>query len=318
MSRPPKSDAPRPFIKWAGGKTQLLPQFELLYPPASRVGRYVEPFLGSGAVFFRVLSLLRPAEALLADSNEELVNCYRAIRDEIEKVIHRLRRHRSAHCREYYYRIRAQVPTRLSDAARAARLIYLNKTCFNGLYRVNRRGGFNVPMGRYKNPPILDAENLRAVSASLQGVEIKRAHFRETPGYAREGDFIYLDPPYHPISRTSSFTSYTEGAFREADQRQLADVYTALHRMGCHVMLSNSDSALIHRLYRGFTVVKVQARRSINSKSTGRGVIPEVVVMNYRSESCRGLTGAITGTAERPVAGRRSFLRSGGSPLPRS
>jgi DNA adenine methylase len=170
----------------------------------------------------------------------------------------------------------------MAPPSRAARLIYLNKTCFNGLYRVNRGGGFNVPMGRYKNPPILDEENLRAVSASLAGIRIRAAHFRETLEYARAGDFVYFDPPYHPISKTAFFTSYTQGAFGSADQEELAGVYAKLAKRGCLVMLSNSDCPFIRDLYRGFDVRTVMARRSINSNAGRRGKIGEVVVLSYK------------------------------------
>lgn len=286
---PSSAASPRPFIKWAGGKTQLLAQFESLYPRAGEVRRFIEPFVGSGAVFFDVRERLRPGQMILADGSEELINAWLVVRDDVRSLIRLLRRHRRLHSEEHYYRIRSQRPARLSPAARAARLIYLNKTCFNGLYRVNSRGEFNVPMGRYVDPPILDEKNLRAASAALRGVELKVAHFRETLKYARAGDFVYFDPPYQPLSATSSFTSYSvhDGklGFGEDDQRELAQVYAALDSRGCRVMLSNSDSPLTRRLYRAFDLRKVRARRSINSKSERRGAIHEVVVLNYRSAS---------------------------------
>jgi DNA adenine methylase len=274
--------AARPFLKWAGGKTQLLNQFAPLYPRASEARRFLEPFVGSGAVFFHVLRLLNPHTSILADGNAELIEAYRAIQGEVDAVIRLLRKHKAAHSRAHYYAVRARNPRRMAPAARAARLIYLNRTCFNGLYRVNSGGGFNVPMGRYKDPPILDEENLRAVSASLAGVRIRAAHFRETLEYARAGDFVYFDPPYHPISRTAFFTSYTQGAFGAADQEELAGVFARLAKRGCLVMLSNSDCPFIRGLYRGFDVRTVMARRSINSNAGRRGKIPEVVVLSYR------------------------------------
>lgn len=311
MPAPPtRSDRPRPFLKWAGGKTQLLAQFEALYPPAMDVRRYLEPFVGSGAVFFQVRDLLRPKEVILADSNQDLVQVYRSVRDEVEEVIRRLRHHRSRHSREHYYRVRALGPRRLSSAGRAARLIYLNKTCFNGLFRVNRAGKFNVPMGRYRNPPILDEENLRAASASLQKVELKVAHFRKTLDYARAGDFIYFDPPYHPVSATSYFTSYTSGSFQLSDQAELADVYRELHRRGCLLMLSNSECTAIRRLYERspeFSVVPVSARRSINSNAGKRGRVSELAVLNYRP--ARGRTIQPASVARGSTRGRRSSRR---------
>lgn len=249
------------------------------------MGRYIEPFVGSGAVFFDLRSRVRLRRVHLADGNEELINLYRCVRDDVEGVIRRLSRHRSLHSEEHFYDVRARDPRRLSDAARAARVIYLNRTCFNGLYRVNRDGRFNVPMGRYENPKILDAVALRAASAALRGVTLKCAHFRKTLDVARKGDFVYFDPPYHPISETSRFTAYAacdgRASFGEKDQKELARVYTRLARRGCRVMLSNSDSPLTRRLYRRFRICGVKARRSINSRSDRRGVIGEIVVINY-------------------------------------
>jgi DNA adenine methylase len=280
-----RSDLARPFLKWAGGKTQLLPRFQALYPPAGRARRYIEPFVGSAAVFFQVRRLLRPEEIILADGNEELVNVYREIQGSVGKVIRLLSEHRRLHSKEHYYRIRSLRPGDLSPAGRAARFIYLNKTCFNGLYRVNSRGGFNVPMGSYRDPPILDAENLRNVARSLEGVELKVARFHETLGHARAGDFIYFDPPYQPVSETSRFTSYTRDSFGPSDQEELAEVFAALSRRGCMVMLSNSDCAFIRGLYRDFAIHAVPARRSINSKGDRRGPVSEVVVLNYEAPS---------------------------------
>jgi DNA adenine methylase len=275
---------PRPFLKWAGGKGQLLSRFAPLYPDAGRAGlrRYAEPFLGSGAVLFHVQRLLRPASVLLADTNEDLIEVYRGVRDAPEAVIALLAAHRAAHARGHYYEVRALDPSRLDLAERAARFIYLNKTCYNGLYRQNSRGRFNVPMGRYVKPPILDADNLRAVSAALAGAELRVAHFRQTLDYARRGDFLYLDPPYDPLTATASFTSYTRRPFGAPDQEELADVYATLSRLGCRLMLSNSDTPLIRSLYRGFDIRGVLARRSINSRADRRGPVREVVVLNYR------------------------------------
>jgi DNA adenine methylase len=274
---------PRPFLKWAGGKTQLLGQLERLYPPRERFTRYIEPFVGGGAVFFRVTTRLSPRHAILADTNAELINVYAAIKQDVEGVIRRLRRHGRLHGRMHYLETRAQDPALLSATARAARLIYLNKTCFNGLYRVNSRGQFNVPMGRYKNPSILDEDNLRAASAALRRVKLMTAGFEKILRYARALDFIYFDPPYHPISTTSSFTAYTQSSFKASDQRRLAEVFRELHHRGCVLMLSNSNASLILDLYRdpAFHVELVSAARSINSRADRRGRIPEVVVTNY-------------------------------------
>ncbi len=289
MRKPGEIGVPRPFLKWAGGKTQLLSQFQALYPHPRSIRRYIEPFVGSGAVFFKIRRLTDPREVLLADNNEELITVYVAVRDHVEEVIEALRRHKALHSKEHYYKVRAQNPGRMSPTARAGRLIYLNKTCFNGLYRVNSKGGFNVPMGRYQDPPILDAENLRAAGRALKRVGLKTAHFRETLDAARKGDFIYFDPPYHPLSKTSFFTSYTQGAFTSSDQEDLAEVYSILAGRGCRVMLSNSDCPFIRSLYEGFDIRSVSARRNINSKAEKRGRIGEVVVLNYEPAGAKDL-----------------------------
>jgi DNA adenine methylase len=283
MPRGKKNDLPRPFLKWAGGKTQLLPQFAALYPDARLVKRYLEPFVGSGAVFFHVKRILQPGVVVLADGNEEIINVYLAVQNHVEDVIGHLRVHQRFHSKDYYYRIRRGNPRRFSDPGRAARFIYLNKTCFNGLYRLNSRGQFNVPMGDYKKPAILDEENLRAVSASLRGVRLRTAHFAETLDYARSGDFIYFDPPYDPLSATSRFTSYTQSPFGDSEQEELARVFHELSDRGCFVMLSNNATTLTSRIYARFAMRthRVSAKRSINSKGDRRGPIQEIVVLNY-------------------------------------
>ena len=271
-----------PFLKWAGGKGQLLAQFEALYPPADEVERYLEPFVGAGAVYFHVRELLSPRKVFLSDTNAELINVWKCLQDDVDAVLGHLEHHRARHSHDYYYTVRAQDADALAPAARAARLIYLNRTCFNGLYRVNSRGLFNVPVGRYKNPRIVDAENLRGVAEALRGATIKVAHFRDTLKVAKRGDFVYFDPPYDPVSETASFTSYTEGSFGRKDQEELAQVYAELSRRGCKVMLSNSDTAFVRKLHRSFDVrTNVMARRSINSRADKRGLVREVVVLNY-------------------------------------
>lgn len=267
----------RPFIKWAGGKTQLLESFQPLYP--RHVERYIEPFLGGGAVYFQVKALLGPAHAVLCDNNADLIETFTAVRDQVNEVIKGLRRHKEKHSQEHFYEVRGQQPG--SPAARAARLIYLNKTCFNGLYRVNSRGLFNVPFGKYKSPKILDEEALRAASHFLTGADLRVHDFRRLPEIAQAGDFLYFDPPYHPVSQTANFTSYTSDSFGEKDQRDLAQVYAQLHERGCQLMLSNSDTPLVHELYASFHIRSLSARRLINSRKEGRGPVTEVVVCNY-------------------------------------
>jgi DNA adenine methylase len=275
----PTGPAARPFLKWAGGKQQLLAELARFYPPPQAGQAYHEPFLGSGAVFFHARANLRPGRALLSDSNRELINAWKAVQRQVEAVIRALDAHRRAHSEAHFYEVREQDPAALgSPAARAARFIYLNKTCFNGLYRVNSRGLFNVPMGSYRKPAILDADRLRAASAALAGAELRAGPFTGVLARAQPGDFVYFDPPYVPVSSTAYFTAYTEGLFGPDDQRRLADVFRELAARGCHVLLSNSDTAEVERLYAGFTIERVRARRNINSRSDRRGAVNELVV----------------------------------------
>jgi DNA adenine methylase len=272
----------RPFLKWAGGKQQLLAHFAHLYPPSEGLGAYHEPFLGGAAVFFHVKDRLAPPRAVLSDGNVELINAFVAVRDQLDAVVAELKRHDSRHCPDYFYEVRDQVPAELSGpAARAARFIYLNKTCFNGLYRVNSRGLFNVPIGSYANPGILQRERLRRASAELAGVELEASPFTAVLDRARAGDFVYFDPPYVPVSSTSHFTAYTEGEFGPQEQRLLAGVYRVLADRGCKVMLSNSDTPFVRALYEGFDMHQLLARRQINSNGDARGHVGELVVLNY-------------------------------------
>lgn len=267
----------RPFVKWAGGKGGLCAQYEALGMFPSRYGRYFEPFAGGGAVFFH----LRPERALLSDSNEELMNAYRVVRERVEELIAQLVAHKRAHSKEYFYKVRRQNPEVMSDIDRAARFIYLNKTCYNGLYRVNRKGQFNVPYGDYTDAAVLDPDNLRAASRALQGVELRTGDFEECLTGAAKGDLVYLDPPYQPISKTSSFTGYTPGPFGVEEQQRLARVFRDLSERGCLVMESNSHAGLVKELYKGFHITAVKAPRAINCKGDGRGKITEFVITNY-------------------------------------
>lgn len=260
-------------MKWAGGKTQLLGELCSRLP--SSYGRYFEPFSGSAALFFR----LQPTTATLADANEELIHCFRVARDRVGELIADLGTHENDP--EYFYSVRALDPGGLDDVGRASRFIYLNRTCFNGLYRVNRRGQFNTPFGAYKNPRICNADNLRAASAALQGVDLWDCDYRDALTVAEAGDFVYLDPPYVPVSLYSDFKRYTKEQFREDDQVDLAGVFRDLGARGCLVMLSNSSAPLVHELYSDFNVEVVQARRMINSNPGGRGCVDEVIVRNY-------------------------------------
>jgi DNA adenine methylase len=272
----------KPFLKWAGGKQQLLQQFESLFP--TDFERYIEPFIGGGAVYFHLWNTQRvDGEALLFDINSELVNTYRIVRDKPEYLIEVLKTHKHRHSREYYYHVRNldRNGKQLNDIERAARILYLNKTCFNGLFRVNSKGQFNVPIGSYKNPRILDEELLRAASLALQQAIVEVRDFRSIVDLAQAGDFFYFDPPYDPVSKTASFTSYTTDSFGNEDQSKLADVFQRLTNKGCLCMLSNSHTEQVLDLYRHFRIEIVTANRAINSDPQKRGGVLEVVVLNY-------------------------------------
>ncbi len=269
------------FLKWAGGKLQLIEQFKNLFP--HNFNNYYEPFIGSGAVFFYLKSKLKLNKVFLSDANEELINCFVAVRDKPSELIEMLSNHQRKHSKEYYYAVRSIECDRLDSVNKAARLIYLNKTCFNGLYRVNSKGQFNVPMGDYENPCIFDKNTLYQASQLLQGVHLRVMTFEKVLNFAQKDDFIYLDPPYIPLSKTSSFTQYSKGSFSGKEQKCLSEVFRILDLRGCFVMLSNSDHALTRELYRDYekNIVIVRAKRMINSVGSKRGVINEVVVTNY-------------------------------------
>jgi DNA adenine methylase len=259
-----------PFLKWAGGKTQLLPVL-LNYIPA-HFDTYIEPFVGGGALFFE----LQPAKAVLADSNPELINCYAMVRDKVEDLIAVLSPY--PYFEEFYYAIRAETPE--DPVLRAARMIYLNRTCYNGLYRVNKQGQFNVPFGRYRNPLICDPERLRAASYALRNAELCGADYQETlRQYAKPGDFVYIDPPYHPVSKYSDFKRYTAEFFYIDDQRVLAKTARELTQQGCCVLVSNSYCDFILDIYNGCEVIEVSARRNINKDPQKRGKVKEVLVV---------------------------------------
>ena len=284
--KPLRSDLDaKPFVKWAGGKGQLLKQFESLFP--THFSRYVEPFVGGGAVFFHLNHRFITNGAILNDLNQELMNCYKAIRDQVDDLIEELYRHEPHKTEEsYFYEIREwdRKPdfSARGPIGQAARTMFLNRTCYNGLYRVNSKGQFNVPCGRYKNPRVCDEENLRAVNQALQGVELYSEDFEKCVGRAGRGDFVYLDPPYHPLSETASFTSYTKEDFTKDDQVRLAQVFHQLNERECQVMLSNSCTSFIRKLYDGYRQEKVTARRAINCRGDGRSSVSELVILNYR------------------------------------
>ena len=267
-------DAPvSPFIKWAGGKGQLLLQYKPLFPATFK--RYFEPFLGGGAVFFRI----KPRQAILSDINEELINAYAVIRDDVENLIDLLETHKND--KDYYYSIRRLTIGNSLPIDRASRFIFLNRTCYNGLYRVNTKGDFNVPFGRYKKPLIFNADNLRNVSKQIKNAEIISGDFETILTRAKKPDFIYLDPPYQPTSKTAHFTNYAQNGFGENEQQRLSEVFCNLSKLGCFLMLTNSDTSLVRELYADFNITLVNARRTINCKVNGRKNVKELVIRNY-------------------------------------
>lgn len=260
----------KPFVRWVGGKFQILEDILPLVPGA--FGRYFEPFVGGGALFFELHNQGRIKKAFLSDANAELMGAYQAVRDTLPQVLRHLKGHRSTS--EHYYKVRARDPIDPIYPSAAARFIYLNRTCFNGLYRVNKAGKFNVPFGKRKNVTI-DAENLQAVAKALRGVSLKAVSYQKaTVRRAKAGDFVYFDPPYDG----ASFTSYTPHGFGEEDQISLAYTFDALVARGVHVLLSNADTPRVRELYAKHKITEVQARRSVNSDGTGRGKVTELLI----------------------------------------
>lgn len=268
-------ELPRPFLKWAGGKSRLLPALSNRLPRG--FGTYFEPFLGGGALFFHLVARRGPQAAVLSDINSDLVDTYLGVRDKVDHVVDCLREHADRHRRDHYYQIRDQEMDGKDLAPRAARLIYLNRTCYNGLYRQSRRGRFNVPMGRYLKPTICDEPLLRAASAALAPVELLCAPFHQVLRRAAGGDLVYMDPPYIPVSATASFTSYHRDGFKEEDQRRLARLFKELAAARVHVLLSNSDTEMVHEIYAGLPCDKVKVARAINSRAGRRGGVGELI-----------------------------------------
>lgn len=267
------TDPARPFLKWAGGKRQLLPHIWKHIPGS--FGRYFEPFLGGGAVFFE----LQPGDAVLADSNVRLIKTYRAVRDNVEAVIALLEK--CPYDAAFYKEMLSLKVDTFDDVRTASWFIYMNKTGYNGLYRVNKSGKFNVPFGKLKNPTICDAANLRACAAALKGVELQHVDFAVTLQDARKGDFVYIDPPYIPLSETSSFTAYQAGGFSMDDQMRLCALAEDLVDQGVHVLLSGSFAKETIELYDTprFELHEVPARRNINNQGDGRGEIAELLIV---------------------------------------
>ncbi len=303
-----KETPAKPFLKWAGGKGQLLEAFQKFYPEELREGKietYCEPFVGGGAVFFDIVQKYPIKSALLCDNNEDLILTYKVIQKDVPNLIEQLDRLQNQYLKlneekrtEYYYQMRERFNaqkksmnySRISNKwiERAAQIIFLNRTCFNGLFRFNSKGEFNVPQGRYKNPKILDTENLLKVSQLLSVAEIQKADFREIKNRVNENTFVYYDPPYRPLNQTSSFTAYSKDAFGDPEQIALATLFSELNQKGVKQMLSNSDPKnhnpedhFFDDLYKDFQIFRVPARRVINSSGDKRQVINEIVVTNY-------------------------------------
>jgi DNA adenine methylase len=260
-----------------GGKRQLIDALLAGVPKDLARHTYYEPFVGGGALFFSLQS--RPKSAVLSDNNERLVRTYCGVRDRIDEVVRLLGDYKKKHSPSFFQAMRELAVDRCEDDAQvAAWMIYLNKTAYNGLYRVNSRNVFNVPFGRYVNPGILDEPNLRACSRALRGVKIKHGDFGKMVERAKAGDFVYFDPPYVPLSATSDFTGYTAAGFGPEDQKRLRDVARALKERGVHVLLSNSGAGFVREIYEGFELLEVDASRQINCKADGRGKIKELII----------------------------------------
>jgi DNA adenine methylase len=283
-----------PFIKWAGGKSQLLNVLVKCAPQS--FSTFYEPFLGGGALFFKLFSIEKIRRAVLSDANKDLMNCYVAIRDNVDALLTELELlQQHAGEKDFFYEVarpkfsKIQLKTGLEgDIAKAALMLYLNKTCYNGLYRVNSEGEFNVPWGRYENPRIYDEENIQGVSRVLRtdGLVLKCCDYKSSVAGAKGKDFVYLDPPYQPISATSWFTQYTSDSFAREDQQKLAKIFKDLDETGCYVLMSNSFSPLIEELYKEYiergNAIKTLAARKISCKDSGRGRIYEYIIYNYR------------------------------------
>ncbi len=281
MANVNKTETAAPFLKWAGGKRQLITTIIKHFPKNIERYNYIEPFIGGGAVLFH----LQPKKAIINDFNEELTNVYTVIKNNLTELIADLKKHKNEP--GYFYKIRSLDRTeaykKLTPVQRASRIIYLNKTCFNGLYRVNKAGEFNVPYGRYKNPNIINEPVLKAVSKFLNSsnIKIKSGDYSDILKQVDKKCFVYLDPPYHPVSKSSSFTSYIRGGWSSNDQVILKKACDELNRKGVKFLLSNSADKFIKDLYKGYNITVVKASRAINANAAGRGEVDEVLIKNY-------------------------------------
>lgn len=307
-NKPNRDEQATPFLKWAGGKRQLIPEIQQRLPNGlgKTITRYAEPFLGGGAVFLHIIQNYNIKETFLSDINHELIIAFKAVRDNVEEVIENLEGLRNLYLPadteerdRLFYQVRDDfnsaitdgTPKKYTPALRAAQLIFLNRTCFNGLFRVNSKGLFNVPNGRYTNPNINNKDNLRLVSKLLQGVKLHIGDYSDCQDWVDEKTFVYFDPPYRPLTASASFTSYSTGGFNDTNQVELAEFATRLMRKGVSVMMSNSDptnsnqeDSFFDDLYSKFSISRISARRNINSNGKGRGEIRELVVTSYPIE----------------------------------
>lgn len=297
------SEKIRPFVKWAGGKGSLIPQLNNFYPYELKNGiieRYIEPFVGGGAVLIDILQKYDVQEAYAFDINIDLINSYNIIKNNVEDLITNLKQMETEYLqleqeerKNYFYNKRDEynnytLKENEQNIQRAAQFIYLNRTCFNGLYRVNKAGKFNVPMGSHKNPTICDEENLRNLSKLIQNVQFQYGDYKRSMEYVTENTFMYFDPPYRPLNVTSGFTSYTKEDFNDDNQRELAEFYRELNEQNVKLMLSNSnpkntnkEDTFFDNIYQGFNIDEIYASRMINANSKGRGKISEILVTNY-------------------------------------
>nr|WP_309574701.1 DNA adenine methylase [Moraxella osloensis] len=281
MSRYRKNKLVAPFLKWVGGKRQLIPEIVQVLPSAINKMNYVEPFIGGGAILFH----LQPQKAIINDFNTELINVYKVIKNDVEALINDLAQHKNDE--DYYYHIRAldrnDSFTNISDVQRASRIIYLNKTCYNGLYRVNNSGEFNTPFGRYKNPNIVNEPTLRAVSTYLNSnnISLNSGDYSLVLEDLPKNSFVYFDPPYHPLTESANFTGYIQGGWDESDQIRLREACDKLTNKGIKFLLSNSCTNFIKEQYQDYNITVVQATRAVNSNAAGRGNVDEVLITNY-------------------------------------
>lgn len=291
----------KPFLKWAGGKSQLLNEISYYYPFNNKINKYAEPFVGGGAVLFDVLNKFDLESVYISDINAELINTYQIIKDDVNSLVALLKYMQDEYCskkydvqKDYYLEMRKRFNylkvngNKKINIEKAALMIFLNKTCFNGLFRVNRKGEFNVPMGKYKNPKICNEENLRAISSKLNNVEIVCGDYTESEDFIDSNTFVYFDPPYRPLTETASFTSYAEGMFNDQNQLELAAYVTRLNEKGAKLVVSNSDPKNIDtndnffdEIYSSQNIKRITAKRMINCNGERRGKVRELLISNY-------------------------------------